>query len=346
MSTGTNSLDALFEQIDQVAENLEKASKASGNKKSKNTEFKNLDMTFLGAVTGTYEMKPFVDSEGKLVEEIYLHTVKTSTAKVTVPCKGEGCTLCALQEKLDKMKNKAAWKYKPYKTNKILVKIGDSQVEALKSGTVYVAYVDDSFFKPLVESIRTNKKYYPNELGSMLQAKESSAGMVVNASRGAKKTSYNFNFIAGLKISAVNEKEVFGHDKYKLENLGFFRKNYINATKLATAESILQKLILATADKAVEKKEAEAPKADEVKTAPEEVQAKTETTPEVKVEEPQVTNTIEATQIDPNIKDPKSVGANGNPNCFGYFDPNSDVCSQNCQHKRLCLLDSMENGRI
>lgn len=357
MSDATN-LDDLFAQIDKVAEDL-KQTQASGDKKGggkgKTNFGKSLDMVFLAAVMGGYEAKPFVDSTGKVVEELYLHTVKTATAKVTVPCKGEGCTICALQKKLDGMKNKAAWKFKPYKVNKILIKIGDSQTDKLKAGNVYVAYVDDSYFKPMIDSIKTNKKYFAESLGDMLQAAKDSAGFVVNASKSGKKSSYNFNFIEKLQIKGVDIKEVFGTESYKLENLGYFRKNYIDPQKLSTAESIINKMILATAEAAAAKKGGDSGKTEpdsESKKPVESTETKSDSgnsdsTPapvveETKIEVKQV-DTIDRSSLP---KDPKNTDENGDPLCFGYFDPNSQVCSTQCQHKRKCLTEAMNNDRI
>jgi hypothetical protein len=334
----TTSLDDLFAQIDEVATSLEKAQQTQGKKKPTDQNFKNLDMVFLATQMGTYELKLFTDSDGKIHEEVFLHTVKTATAKVTVPCKGENCTVCALQQKLDGMKNKAAWKFKAYKVNKILVKIGDSQVKTLKAGTVYVAYVDDGYFKPLIESIRTNKKYYPEDLAKMLKATENSAGMVVSATRGAKKTSFNFNFVQPLKIEAVNETEVFGGKSYKLVNQGYFRTNYVDPNKLKTAEGIIQKLILATAEAAAKKAGTHVPEPS--KTA--------DPLPETKVDSPptDAPGIIKTVSVDTSVKDPKALDASGKPVCFGYFDPNNDICSTQCQHKRNCLMDAMEHERI
>lgn len=353
MSEANSSLDDLFNQIDKVADDLNKQATSGGGKKGTGkgkTNFgKSLDMTFLAAVMGGYELKPFVDSAGKVVEEIYLHTVKTATSKVTITCKGEGCTICALAKKLDDMKNKAAWKFKPYKLNKILVKIGDSQTEKLKAGNVYVAYVDDSFFKPMIESIKTNKKYFPTELGKMLHANEDSPGFVVNASSSGKKSSYNFNFISQISIKAIDIKEVFGTETYKLENLGYFRKNYIDPQKLASAESIIQKLIIATAENAAAKK---AGTSEEVKKPEVKDEVKPDVIPDAKVESTTTTTTttetIAVTEVDGSTypKNSKELDDKGNPLCFGYFDPNSGVCSQECQHKRQCLTVAMDNDRI
>lgn len=351
----TNSLDDLFNQIDKVADDLSKqAPKGDGKKggaKGKTNFGKSLDMTFLAAVMGGYELKPFIDSTGKVSEDIYLHTVKTATTKVTITCKGEGCTICALQKKLDDMKNKAAWKFKPYKLNKILVKIGDSQTDKLKAGNVYVAYVDDAYFKPMIESIKTNKKYFPAELGKMLHADQDSPGFVVNASTSGKKASFNFNFISQIAIKAVDIKEVFGTETYKLENLGYFRKNYIDPQKLASAESIIQKLIIATAENAAAKKggtTTEEPKKTDPVVEPKTPDVTTVTS-DAKVDSTTTTTeNISVTQVDgANApKNSKELGADGNPLCFGYFDPNSGTCSQECQHKRNCLTVAMDNDRI
>lgn len=347
MSASIN-IDDLFNQIDQVSEKLEAKNQGnSGKGGKKKVSFKNLDMTFIAGILGNYEMKLFVDSTGKLSEDIYIHTVKSSTAKVTVPCKGEGCTLCALQQKLEDMKNKAAWKFKPYKLNKFIFKVGDSQVSGLKAGTVYVAYADDNYFKPLIDSIRTNKKYFPNELGLMLHAKESSPGLVVNASKTGKKTSYNFNFISTLKINGVNEVEVFGNDHtYKLENLGYFRSNYIDATKLASAESILQKLIIATAEKSVSKDKDSTPEKETTSTT-ETPKAETSSEP-VKTEDVPKEAPKEEVNSEPVVivRDSKLLGEDGKPKCFSEFDPNSKACSTECQHKRECLMKAMELGKI
>lgn len=373
------SLDALFDKIDETASKLEKQAAANGGKKKTGGggggNFKNVDMTFLGMVTGTYEMKFIPDSTGALSEDVLLHSVKTNAGKVTVPCSGEGCSLCAYVDKLEQLKNKGAWKFKPYKTNKIFVKIGDgSQSKDLKTGGVYVAYVDDTYFKNLMSTLKNGRKYFEGDIAKMLDPAQASAGILVSASLDKKRITQNFNFINTLSIPALDVKEVFGVENYKLANFGYFRNNYIDANKLATAEGYLKGLLLATAEKAGKKVDlpessAAAPASgDEKKTdaepakqepvaqqQPDPAPVKTEDkvaepapTPvaqEVKVEEQKI---IASTTFNPETDERTNVIPSGSshPACFSYFDPTNPVCSSQCASKRECLIKTMDEGRV
>lgn len=247
-------LDTLFDSIDTLSEKIAESQKKNGPKGKSGggtQNFKNLDMVFIGVPVGSYELKVMTDSEGALVEEVMLHSIKIGNSKVTVNCKGEGCEICQRVKKLDEMGNKAAWKFNPYKLTKLLIKIGDVNegAKSLKPGQVYAAYADDKFLKPLLDAIRTNKKYFKEGLGKMLTASETSPGFLVTSSRAKKRSTYNFQFVDQISIPGVDVKEVFGSDKFKNGSFGFFRNNFINTKKVEEAVRLLDSLIVNTADR-------------------------------------------------------------------------------------------------
>lgn len=359
-------IDSLFSTIDSIGKDLE-AEKAQRSKKGGGggkLEFKNLEMTFLGAPKGSYEMRVIIDGNGKFSEEISLHTIQIGKEKkITITCTGENCEVCKRQKKLDEMKNKAAWKFRPYKLHKILVKIGDvPSAKGLNPGQVYVAYVDDKYFKPLIDTINNSKKYYKDDIAKMLTPTEKSGGFLVNASTTGKTSTYNFNFIPQMVIDAINIKEIFGYDKYKIENFGYFRNGHVNEEKLKKAISGLDSLILATAGKKVSTTSADP---EPESHGEDESNQNAETTdhpvdnnppfePDNKVEKI-VAESVDAptapvvATIDPAklVRNSKALSdADGKPQCMSYFDPNDSECSASCQHKRDCLLATMEAGRV
>lgn len=356
-------IDSLFGQIDTMAKDLEQEKaqrKKSGG--GKNIEFKNLEMTFLGAPKGSYEMRVIVDGNGKFSEEINLHTIQIGKEKkITLTCMGESCEICKRQKKLDDLKNKAAWKFRPYKLHKILVKIGDvPSAKGLNAGQVYIAYIDDKYFKPLIDTITNSKKYFKDDIAKMLTPTERSGGFLVNASTTGKTATYNFNFVPQMVIDAIDVKEIFGYEKYKIENFGYFRNGKVNEDKLKKALQGLDSLILATAGKSApsttETKEdkVDTPASNNTSDTPSvndevpfDADPPSEPVEKVQAEEVVKEAPVVAT-IDPNniVRNSKELKSDGTPQCMSYFDPNNSECSTVCQHKRDCLMATMDAGRV
>lgn len=383
--TSPVNLDSLFDNIDTLSEKLAESQKKAAGPKGKTgggtPNYKNLDMVFIGVPVGSYELKVIADSEGKLVEEIMLHSVKIGASKVTVNCKGEGCEICQRVKKLSDMDNKAAWKFNPYKLTKLLIKIGDVNegAKSLTPGKVYAAYADEKFLKPLLDSIRTNKKYFKDGLGKMLTASETSPGFLVTSSRAKKRSTYNFQFVDQISIPGIDVKETFGSENFKNSSFGFFRNNFINNKKVEEAVRLLDSLIVNTAKtgaKASDTPPAGGGASDQGKTeTPEKStpqETTTQSTPEVDqndaatppfqvdtpvnevetqakeaVAQADATTTVSDTVVGGvPVINCKDLGANNLPKCISYFDPNNEMCSSQCQHKRDCLMKAMEAGRI
>lgn len=342
------SIDDLFDKIDELSKNMHESQNATKkNGSTQKTDFKNLEMTFLGAAKGTYELKIFIDSDGNLSEEVWMHTIKGAKDKVTVTCTGDDCEICKRQAKLESMKNKAAWKYRKYKINKIFVKIGDIQSnesKSLKPNTPYVAYVDDKYLTPLIDTLKANRKYYKDDIGKMLNATAKSGGLLVTASSTTKSTIYNFNFIPSIEVNGIDPKDVFGSDKYLLANNGYFRNNYVNKDKLAKGIQMMDGLILATADKSVKPNNDLAIDPSESGTdfkdaCPEEYYVSNSPDPLGSKDGSTPSNNSEK------VLDNSKMSDNGKQVCFTNFDPSSDQCND-CTNKRPCLLETMQLGKI
>lgn len=345
-----SNIDSLFSQIQELGNTETKTSKRSNKPK---TEFKNVDNAFLNGVLGNYELRVLTDSEGKITEEVHLHTIKTKTDRVTVVCKGEECEICKLQKQLEDAGYGNSWKFRKYSLNKLLVKVGeipDSSVTSIVPGGTYVAYVDGKFFKPLMNSISSNKKYYEQDLVKMLtKPAEESGGFIVSAAKNGKTTAYQFNFIPTMKINPVDFKEVTGIDNPKLSNLGMFRTNYVNPTKLEKAVGILRTILINHASSKNPDTPVESTTPDETATLKnddsnqESVSTELESVKQEVVEHvPESTPTTETLSSIPVVTESES---DGNPPCFGNFDPAKDECSV-CEQKKPCLMNAMENGRI
>jgi hypothetical protein len=376
--SGVN-LDNLFDDIEKLSDKISESEKKGGKSGGKSggsggQGFKNLDMVFIGIPTGSYELKVMVDSEGKLVEEVMLHTVKVGTGKATVNCKGEGCEICERVKKLDELKNKAAWKFSPYKLSKLLIKIGDVNEggKGLEPGKVYAAYADEKFLKPLLDAIRTNKKYFKDDLVKMMTASENSPGFLVTASKAKKRSTFNFQFVQQISIPGVNIKEVFGTESFKNTSYGFFRNNFVNQKKFDEAVRMLDSLIVNTAkttgtapagggEGGNEGKQDPAPNTpandnsqqqssqDDNKSTGSETSSSTATEDKTPpVDQTPANDVVDQSQTPTGdiVINCKDVGEDGNPKCKGYFDPNNEMCSGQCQHKRDCLMMAMDAGRI
>lgn len=339
-------IDSLFTQIDEMSTKLQNQVNTSTNKTGTtgNKDFKNVETSFLGGSIGTYEMKVFLDSDGKLFDDVYLHTIKLGNDKATVTCSGEDCPVCARVKKLTDLKNKAAWKFNKYKLNRLLVKIGDlpiGGVNGLKPGTVYLAYVDDKYFKTLIDSIKVNSKYFKDKLALMMDGKSNSAGFLVSASKAKKGVTHNFQFIDQLKISGVSAQEVFGVEKYKLANLGYFRSGFVSADKQKKAVSMLDSLIMNT----IKTSGSSNTPVTETKTS--NTQDPEPKHVEVEQSDSKI-DTVDVSAFDPtSARDCKVIDpSTNNPTCFGYFETNMEMCTQKCSFKRSCMMEAMDNGTL
>lgn len=339
-------MDDLFAQIDDAAQQLAQSGKKPKKEAKTKTEFKNADNVFLGSVPGSYELRVLTDSDGKLFDEVYLHTIKTNNDKVTVVCSGDNCPICKLQKQLDDAGHKASWKFRKYKLNKLLVKVGDfndPEVVGINKNAVYIAYVDDNFLRPLLDSIKNGRKYFEADLAKMLKEPESeSGGFLVGSTRG-KKTTFQFNFVQQLGIKPVSFKEVFGTDTVKLVNQGMFRTSYISEEKVKKASAILTTLLMSH----VQNKGISEAQEELVSTSEPEVVASQSVVSEVgslPTSEPVATPVTESPVAV--VRDYKQLGGNGKPLCFGDFDPSSSVCQECPDHKRDCLMDAMANGKL
>jgi hypothetical protein len=371
MSESSNPMDDLFAQIDNISSDIKDREAKQSQKKTNNnnnSNFKNIDSVFLNSVTGNYEFRLLMDSNGEFHEKVKIHSVPGAAGgkKATVVCSGENCELCDKRKQLDELqkglpaKQKTAWKYNPYTLIKILIKTGEVPAETtgLKSETVYLAFVDEKYWASLVNAIQTNHKYYSEEIKKMMNHSEASSGFLVSANKVKKSMTYNFNFIQQLKIEGFVAKDVFGVDSFKITNQGAFRNNYINPKKLETAVSIMNSAIMANTktdgvgtqqppkETTPENKDSNEGKSEEPK--PDNAGSIQEIKQEVKQDTPAETPKEEKIEVTPVVQaengeiviDPTKIDpATGKPFCFSKFDANSEQCTKKCiDPQRECIM--------
>lgn len=352
----------IFSQISQISNQMkEDAEKKAAQKKKSggNNKFANADMIFLSN-TGAYEFRLLTDSSNKIHEDIFMHTVKTKSGNgATVVCKDpETCEICKRIKTLKDHKYPEVWKYYRRASKKILIKTGkfpNGPIKGMTENKVYIAYVDPSYFKALIEALNLGQQYYKDDLLKMMDIKNPSGGFLANVSRADKKTNYNISFIPQMTIEGDNPETVFGAEKYYITNLGYFKNSYIPEDKLKQCTGILDTLILEVAKNAAKKEEAKPvdptpaepnktePVKEESPAEPEKIDVVNE---EVKVETPPATpeTTSESDNATPELN-PDKLGADGKPECFGFCDLNSSICRA-CPSKKACVSEAVAMERL
>jgi len=235
-------IDELLAQTKNIAEKLEK-------KSSENTEYKNTKMIFLSSIEGEYEAKIFLDVNGQVTDSLYLHSIPTTGKRITVPCTEAECPVCKRVAKLEEL-GYEIWRLRAYKLYKIFIKTGkvkSTSSDSLESNSVYVAYVNKSFLKGLIEAINSLTEYEESkvDIAKMYDPESNSGGFVVRAYKSGKSMNFNFNFISGLNIEGINIEDTFGSEsQMDLTKAGYFRKSYVDPEKQGAAVQSLDALLV------------------------------------------------------------------------------------------------------
>lgn len=255
-------------------------------------------------------------------------------SKVTTICPGDDCEVCKLVNKLNDSGYQAAWKFRKYDTNKLLVKVGDVSGDissVLKSGQVYVLYVNNKFVRKLATAINSSLKYNKDKIALMMDGSQQSAGFEVTISKEGKSTDFVFNFQPEMRIPGIDLSTVFGSlDNLNLETLGYFSKKNFNKEKYESAASKLRKIYSdhlgnnnPEVKSALETVEKELPKVEEV-------------TKPTKIEVPiKVDTEVEKVTIQPEVTAPVD-GCND----FGSFKSDDPKCFT-CTKKIQCVTELM-----
>lgn len=251
-------LDNLFSQINDLQQSTHQKPKEKNQ--NSNKEFKNIESVFLDGILGSTELKLIIgndnfistpieycsvkDSKGNKIATVVLKTQPSLDGKT--PASVEGCEVRSLVKKIDESKLYGnSWKLRPIKTNKILVKTGESVAPGLKPNTMYIAYVGDKMLNVLMKTLADSRKYYESTIMSMLDVESNKGGLLVTVAKSGKTKTFNAQFIPELVFTPTKVDEVFGSKGMMTTSAhGIFRANYVNKDKYDSALRYLRSLHL------------------------------------------------------------------------------------------------------